>query len=516
MNLTHKMSILSMALLLAACNGSSEEAYYDEQTDSSDNATNSPSHQLSCDDSDSLTNFTFNEVTANNSSGASGKVGYITANWDSAETSMTHGPVQYTLCKQDDEQFCIPLAQTNDLQTTTYLNTALLSLNTKLFVHVHYNNEQLCSQELELDVNISNGLIGSFSHLSDLTLSDDGKQIIGRANDIISNGNRLVIYKEVNGIWDRSFTPKITNGVRDFKASGDFSTIAVSSIDREKSTTEVTIFEWQGNEYSQTSSFSYSSKDVQITLSKDGKTLLTNEIPFSSPNAILSMYKKDGASWNKAFDDYYTLNLSNIKISDNGGYLLASSLQGNSIEVLRSKGNSLISDISIPSMLPVTYDISGDGNKIIVSNSISEGNTDLNIYSNNNSSWALENEVRVGEHFLTISVEFNYDGTAFIVGSDSDTALDAGINNIEPQQVGEDYLDSGVVRVYRFFNNNWNLDRHLKSPIPQKNQLFGVSVNISKKGDKVLVEAPNAYVNGEGVNQITHSSEQQTSVGFLY
>ena len=230
-----------------------------------------------------------------------------------------------------------------------------------------------------------------------------------------------------------------------------------------------------------------------VDISDDGNTIIVGA-PLEDSNATgvngnqsnesygdsgaAYIFTRSGSTWTQQA----YLKATNTGGSDWFGFAVAISGDGNTAVVgaYREDGSNF-------GINPVNNDSAGDSGAAYV-------------YSRSGSVWSVQATIKAsntgGSDWFGEAVALNTDGNTLAIGAYREDSSSVGINSTSNNSAG----DAGAVYVYTRSGSVWTQQAYIKAGNTGGSDCFGLSVDLSGDGNRLIVGAPLEDGNGTGVN----------------
>ncbi|USH01744.1 FG-GAP repeat protein [Grimontia kaedaensis] len=437
--------------------------------------------------------FNLVSVSSGNTSSPDANVGRALFLWEVA-TKDTSTSVTYTVCQKDttQPQNCSPLISVNN-EFSSYVDVggALKAADNVYFVLAQAGSEYLASNELSLESDVINQLIGYFkaSNAGEndiygvaVALSDDGGTLaVGakqedsnwsgingdESNNSSSNSGAVYLYRKSNSTWIKEayIKPNVVNNEDEFGRA--------------------------------------------IALSSDGNTLVVTA-PNEDSNAsgvngddTNNSRARSGAVYIFRFDSGYWVQEAYIKASApryqyflGGGVSMSN--DGNVVVVCSLGDDSNATGIN------------GDDNATGSTNSGA-----MHVFRFSNGGWSQDAYIKASntgaEDRFCSSVSVSGDGNTIAAGAKFEDSDATGIDGSQ----GDSGNDNGAAYVFRYSAGSWSQQAYIKASNSGNTDEFGHAVSLDDTGNMLAVSAPKEDSDGIGVNG-TQSNNLSTNTGAVY
>ncbi|MGF1707278.1 FG-GAP repeat protein [Enterovibrio baiacu] len=437
--------------------------------------------------------FNLVSVTSGNTSSPDANVGRALFLWEVA-TKDTSTFVTYTVCQKDttQPQNCSQLISVNN-EFSSYVDVggALKAADNVYFVLAQAGSEYLASNELSLESDVINQLIGYFkaSNAGEndiygvaVALSDDGGTLaIGakqedsnasgingdESNNSSSNSGAVYLYRKSNSTWIKKayIKPNVVNNEDEFGRA--------------------------------------------IALSSDGNTLVVTA-PNEDSNAsgvngddTNNSRARSGAVYIFRFQFGYWVQEAYIKASTP------------KYQYFLGGGVSMSNDGNVVVVCSLGDDSNATG---INGDDSATGSTNsgaMHVFRFSNGGWSQDAYIKASntgaEDRFCSSVSVSGDGNTIAAGAKFEDSDATGIDGSQ----GDSGNDNGAAYVFRYSAGSWSQQAYIKASNSGNTDEFGHAVSLDDTGNMLAVSAPKEDSDGIGVNG-TQSNNLSTNTGAVY
>ncbi len=402
--------------------------------------------------------------------------------------------VTYTVCQKDTSQphDCRSLIIVNNT-VSSYVDVggALKAADNVYFVLAQAGSEHFASNELSLESEVINELIGYFKASntggSDIygvavALSDDGGTLaVGakqedsnasgingdESNNSSANSGAVYLYRKSNSTWTKQayIKPNVVNNGDEFgraiALSSDGNTLAVTAPNEDSNASGV-----NGDD------------------TNNGRT----------KSGALYIFRFESGSW--AQEAYIKASIPKYQYFLGGGVSLSN--DGN-VAVVCSLGDD-----------SNATGINGDDNATGSNNSGA-----MHVFRFSNGAWSQDAYIKSsntggGDRFCS-SVSVSGDGNTIVAGAKFEDSDAIGIDGSQ----GDSGDDNGAAYVFRYSAGSWSQQAYIKASNSGEKDEFGHAAALDDTGDVLAVSAPKEDSDGTGVNG-TQSNNLSTNTGAIY